>query len=282
MTEHDLRAANPVPQHEVDALSLDGADTVLLEEIMAAEPHQTHRRWLPAVAAAAAVAVIGVGAVWIGSGPGSQPGPADAPGLAGSPSPDVPSPTPTSGEPSLLPSDHPSPSPPSEPTEPDCEGTWEVETEQGEATGYMCLESSENPAPAPHYQRPLRPFLLTAPGWTIDTVDGYGIHWRGPDDQELYTDWVVTGNPQDPFAYDRYDRPGKAIGLDGLTIRLTGFVEGQLEYQTALTEAVPEQRFDDEASILFETSDLGPAEFRTVVESLRFVTLEEFEDAAGR
>ena len=86
MTEHHrLRAANPVPQHEVDALSLDGADTILLEEIMLDSERTARRRWLPA-AAAAAVAVIGVGAVWLGTGPGASPSPSPAPGFADDPS----------------------------------------------------------------------------------------------------------------------------------------------------------------------------------------------------
>lgn len=274
MTEHHrLRAANPVPQHEVDALSLDGADTILLEEIMADPERTARRRWLPA-AAAAAVAVIGGGAVWVGSGPGASPSPSPAPGFADDPSSSVSEP-PTSAEPT-------GPTGDTTMRLVTCEEGWNIEVAEGEAVDYACLEASADPDPEAHYQRPLRPFLLTAPGWTIETVEGTTVHWRGPDGEELYADWVVTANPQDPFAYDRYDRPGEAIDLEGVTTRLTGFTDGDLEYQVALTAAVPEQRFDDDASLVLETHELGPAEFRTVVESLRFVTLEEFEDAVGR
>ena len=71
-------------------------------------------------------------------------------------------------------------------------------------------------------------------------------------------------------------------GCERISVRITGFSERGDEYQVAVTEAVPEQRFDDDASLVLETRDLGPAEFRSVVESLRFVSLEEFERAAGR
>lgn len=271
MTEHDrLRAANPVPQHEVDALSLDGADTILLEELMSAPDPTSLRRWLPA-AAAAAVAVIGIGAVWIGGSPGSAPRPSDTPGFAGDPSEG-----PTSEEPT-------SPGGDATARLVSCDGGWNIEVEEGEAVDYACLLVSGDPDPEPgRYQPPLRPFLLTAPGWEIEYADGSGVGWRGPDGEQLHATWVVTANPDDPFAYDRYARPGEAIDVGGLTIRLTGFTEGGLDYQVALSAAVPEQRFDDRASLVLETHDLGRAEFRTVVESLRFVTLDEFEDAAGR
>ncbi len=275
MTQHDrLRAANPVPQHEVDALPLDGADAMLLEEIMTAPEPTTARRWFPAVAAAAAVAVIGVGAVWLGTGPGTDPSPASTPGVANTPGLE-------------------SPVPPEQEASRDVvcvEGEWFIEAEEGEAVSYECAVASSGPDPdpdtdsdsQPRYQRPPRPYLLTADGWRIESVDGTTVSWVGPEGQELYADWLVTANPQDPFAYDRYDRPGEAIELDGLTVRITGFSERGDEYQVAVTEAVPEQRLDDDASLVLETRDLGPAEFRSVVESLRFVSLEAFERAAGR
>ncbi len=287
-----ITAADPLPQREVDALVLDGADTVLLEEIMTVTPRSS-TRWLPVLAAAAAVAVIGAGAMAVGGDTDSGPQPS-SPGFAEDPSSTA------------------------DPTQPECDEDWVAGApvsppasppvtaeEGGDEELYVCVvpragddtlvlepgecegECAETTAPGSgdqsgRYQAPLRPFLITADGWEIDAVDGYGIDWRGPDGELLHTDWVVTADPDDPFAYDRWDRPGEAVEVLGLTTRVTGFGSGQDDYQVALTAQVPEQRYDDGAGIVFETKDLDHTEFRAVIDSARFVPLEEFEDAAGR
>ena len=171
----------------------------------------------------------------------------------------------------------------------ECEGTWSIDVDaDGNATGYECVETSDPASDdgsddqSGHYQAPPRPFLITADGWEIVRVDGYRIDWSGPHGERLYTDWVITADPADPFAYDRYDRPGKAAEVLGITTRVTGFRSGADDYQVALTAQVPDQRYDDGASIVFETKDLDAAEFRAVIDSARFVPIDEFEDAAGQ
>ena len=243
----------------------------LLEEIMENIPAANRSRRGPLVPLAAAASVVAVvGGAWAlsaGDQPDTSPrspgfgSGSTAPAESRSTDPSTESPSDEASNTCVLVYDEGSPTPATDALDlAHCDEVILDEQEPGD------LVQEER------YQRPPRPVLLTAGGWKVDGVYGMGLDWVGPGDAEVHLDWVQAASA-DPFAYDRYDRAGERIEILGRVGRLTGFVQDGKDYQVLFTAPVS----DGGPSLVLETSSLGAADFRALVGSLEWVTLEEYE-----
>jgi|GEM_PF-5235929 len=255
----------------VAGLPISEGRAELLEEIMTSTPtiHRTSRGLLVPLAAAAAVVAVAGGAWALSAGDEPAPSPkgpgfgAEQTSPAEPPSETVPSATPTAeGEHSCVVAYDKGTTPPATdgPEFADCDRVYLEEQSPGD---FVQEE---------RYQRPPRPALITAEGWEVEGVYNMDLDWEGPGDGKVHVTWLQAASP-DPFATDRYERPGERIDVLGLDGRLTGFTERGKDYQVLFTSPVK----NGGPGLLLETSSLGPAEFRAVVESLRWVTLDEYD-----
>lgn len=240
----------------------------LLEEIMTSTPttQRTSRGLLVPLAAAAAVVAVAGGAWALSTGDDPDVAPRES-GFGSDPS----APVETTSEPAGTPTDV---------VENTCvvgypEGATPTATDGPELKkcDRVILEEQQpgDVVEEERYQRPPRPVLITAHGWEVDGVHNMDLDWTGPGDAEVHLTWVQT--EAEPFAYDRYERRGERIDVLGLVGRLTGFTEQGKDYQVLVTSPIR----NGGPGLILETSSLGPAEFRAVVESLRWVTLDEYD-----
>ena len=243
----------------------------LLEEIMQSNPaiHRSHHGLLVPLAAAAAVVAVAGGAWALSAGEDPETSPR-GPGFGSGSS--APTESPSNQPPTESPNDLPSNacvlmygagSPTPATGAPELAHCDEVILDQ-QQPGDLVQEE--------RYQRPPRPVLITAEGWKVDGVYNMDLDWVGPGDGEVHLTWVQTDSA-DPFAYDRYDRVGDRIDILGLVGRHTGFTQDGDDYQVLLTSPVD----DGGPGLLLETSTLGPAEFRALVQSLEWVDLEAYD-----
>jgi hypothetical protein len=125
------------------------------------------------------------------------------------------------------------------------------------------------------YQEPLRPMLITAPGWVPDEVNGYDITWSGPGGAQIRTIWLRTAHPEDPWQYEKSGAVvrDQAIDLLGVRTRLGEYAEGEVDHFALTSGVVP-----DGTSVLFTSDTMAADEFRTVVESATWTSLQRFKD----
>lgn len=249
----------------VAGLPLAEGRAELLEEIMrsSTSASRPHRPLLVPLAAAAAVVAIAGGAWALTAGDERSTSP-EGPGFGSAPT-----------APPSRASEEATPTGPSQDT---CIVAYDPGSPPPSTTGpeldhceTVVLDEREPFEEVETYQRPPRPVLITADGWAPADVFGSNISWEGPGGERVHLHWVQTASP-DPFAYDRYERRGERVDVLGLVGRLTGFTE-RGEFQVLVTSPVQ----DGGPGLVLETSALGPEEFRTLVSSLAWVTLEEYD-----
>lgn len=94
------------------------------------------------------------------------------------------------------------------------------------------------------------------------------------DGQEIRTTWILTANPDDPWAYDK---PGsvtsdREVDLLGVRSRLGEYVRGEVR-SFALTSGV----FRDGTSVYFTSDTMDADALLDVAATAEWVSLEEFD-----
>ena len=112
----------------------------------------------------------------------------------------------------------------------------------------------------------------------MESVDGIDVTWAGPAGQKVFSTWVVTADPSDPFAYDRYDVRGEEITVLGVPSRLTAHGRSGEDVPVIVTSGVVE----DGTSVVLEGSGMTRAQLGDVAATAGWVSRGEFREQAGR